>query len=194
MLISDRRLGLNPNPLSALVLHFGEGGVSAKPCEAAFVGQSLPHESKLETPPVTVFCSPAALKGMIKSYGRTFGSKVKVFPLYFLESEIDVASLLSLMAVNENGSMPLYLHSVMQILSDLGESYSYSRFKQKIQQADFSPMQRQPLELRLQLLESFLCGLSNGTPFALRTNRMVSAEAFLRFRPGGLTIVDLTDP
>jgi hypothetical protein len=192
MLISDRRIGLNPKPLSALVLHFGESGNISKPCEAAYVGTSA--DPNVEVPLVKVLCSPSALQGMTRSYAEKFGSAVKVYPLYFLEKEIDVTSLLSLMAVNENGSIPLYLHAVMQILSDLGSDYTYAKFKRKIDQADFSPMQRQPLELRLSLLESFLCGLSGKQPFALRTNKMVPLEAFQRFVPGGLTIVDLTDP
>ncbi len=98
------------------------------------------------------------------------------------------------MAVNGNGSMPLYLHTVMRILSELGEGYTYARFKDNIKKADFSPMQRQPLDLRLQLLESFLCGVANRMPYALRTKTKIPIESFDRFNAGGLTVVDLTDP
>lgn len=190
MLISDPRLGHLPSPLSALILHFGESGSTMKPCEAAFVGQS--DDPSVEVPDVNVFCSPSAYRRTKTLYDRLGGS-VKVWPLYFTEDDIDAQSLLALMAVDENGSMPLYMHVVMTILSDLGSSYTFTRFLSAIKQAEFDQFQRRSLELRLTLLQTFLCVKAGQQIYSMKTKQIV-AQPSEKFVAGGLTIVDLTDP
>jgi hypothetical protein len=190
MLISDPRLGHLPSPLSALVLHFGESGSTMKPCEAAFVGQS--DDPAVEVPPVNVFCSPSAYRKTKELYDRLGGS-VKVWPLYFTEDDIDAQSLLALMAVDENGSMPLYMHVVMTILSDLGSTYTFTKFLSAIKQAKFDPLQQRSLELRLTLLQTFLSVKSGQRFYSMKTKQPVE-QPDEKFTPGGLTIVDLTDP
>jgi hypothetical protein len=190
MLISDPRLGHLPSPLSALVLHFGESGSTSKPCEAAFVGQS--DDPSVDVPAVNVFCSPSAFGKTRALYDR-LGGGMNVWPLYFTEEDIDAQSLLALMAVEENGHMPLYMHVVLTILSDLGANYTFHRFRDAIKRAEFDGLQRKSLELRLQLLESFLCKKSGRSCYSVKTNQPVS-QPEEKFVAGGLTIVDLTDP
>jgi hypothetical protein len=190
MLISDPRLGHLPKPLSALVLHFGESGSTSKPCEAAFVGQS--DDPTIDVPPVNVFCSPSAFRKTKALYDR-LGGGIHVWPLFFTEEDIDAQSLLALMAVEENGSMPLYMHVVLTILSDLGSAYTFWRFRDAIKKADFDGLQRRSLELRLKLLESFLCKKVGRQVYSVRSNEPVPQPAE-KFVAGGLCIVDLTDP
>ncbi|KAJ9103641.1 hypothetical protein QFC19_004216 [Naganishia cerealis] len=190
MLISDPRLGHLPAPLSALVLHFGESGSTMKPCEAAFVGQS--DDPAVEVPSVNVFCSPSAYRKTKALYDRLGGS-VKIWPLYFTEDDIDAQSLLALMAVDETGSMPLYMHVVMTILSDLGNTYTFTRFLSAIKQAEFDPYQRRSLDLRLTLLQTFLCVKAGKQMYSMKTKNPIS-QPEEKFSAGGLTIVDLTDP
>lgn len=190
MLIPDPRLGELPAPLSAIVLHFGETGSTKKPCEAAFVGTVL--DDTVAAPPVYVLCSPS-------NYAQTkqlYEEHVKchnVFPLYFTEEDIDAQSLLSLMAIDENGHMPLYMQVVMTILSDLGSAYTYSTFKAKLNTHNFDAHQKGSLQLRLTLLETFLCQRVGQNFYDIRTKRPITQPEH-RFQAGRLTIVDLTDP
>jgi hypothetical protein len=190
MLIRDPRLGALPAPLSALVLHFGESGSTKKPCEAAFVG--IPTDKDVKPPSVYVLCSPNNLAQTQRLY-KDQAKCEKVFPLYFLEEDIDAQSLLSLMAVDENGHMPLYMQVVMTILSELGADYTYSSFKAKLDTYDFDVHQRGSLKLRLTLLESFLCERVGTTLRDVRSGRVVKQPKY-RFYQGRLTIVDMTDP
>ena len=203
MLIQDNRLGALPSALSALVLHFGESGTSLKPCEATFVGQC---EQVMVVPPdVVVFCSPSNYRHVATSYAQ-FGGGAKVYPLYFQEEDLDATSLLALMAVSESGQMPLYMHMVMQVISDLGESYSYTNFKMGLSTLMLEPIQARMLDQRLSLLEGFLCRKDRGKLFPIKRPKLAPgakgpAEPIAikqppggRFKQGQLTIVDLTDP
>jgi hypothetical protein len=197
MMIEDERLGLLPSPLSGLVLHFGASGTSLKPCEATFLG--LCDNPMVVCPEVVVFCSPSNLKHVSHSYAR-FGGGAKVYPLYFQEEDVDATSLLSLMAVSESGQMPLYMHMVMQVLSDLGEAYSYTNFKLRLGSLMLEPIQARMLDQRLSLLEGFLCKKSDDGKL-VGVKRGINGQQPIvrqprdgRFKKGMLTIVDLTDP
>lgn len=205
MLIQDRRLGLLPSALSALVLHFGESGSSLKPCEATFVGHSADHLVTL--PEVVVFCSPSNQTHVSRSYDQ-FGGGTKVYPLYFQEEDLDATSLLALMAVSDSGQMPLYIHMVMQVISELGEAYSYTNFKTRLGGLMLEPIQARMLDQRLSLLEGFLCRKQDDKLFAIKQPRPMPVDKNGnpipaqhikqppggRFKQGQLTIVDLTDP
>jgi hypothetical protein len=197
MMIEDDRLGLLPSPLSGLVLHFGESGTSLKPCEATFLG--LCDNPMVVCPEVVVFCSPSNLKHVSHSYAQ-FGGGAKVYPLYFQEEDVDATSLLSLMAVSESGQMPLYMHMVMQVLSDLGEAYSYTNFKLRLGSLMLEPIQARMLDQRLSLLEGFLCKKTDDGKL-VGVKRGINGQQPIvrqprdgRFKKGMLTIVDLTDP
>ena len=105
-----KALGRLVKPLSGLVLHVGETGACATPCEAAYVSSSMIDNA--QPPPVCVYVAPSSLNRMKKVYGH-FGSNLEVKPLYFSESELDAAAFLSLMAVNSSENAPLYMHTVL---------------------------------------------------------------------------------
>ncbi|KAH7916101.1 hypothetical protein BJ138DRAFT_685652 [Hygrophoropsis aurantiaca] len=175
-----RTIGVLEKPLSGLVLHFGEGGPSARPCEAAWVGVS--NMEGLETPKVRVYVSRSALNTMKKVYAP-LGDSVTVEPLFFSEEELDAEAFLSMMAVGSSDSAPLYIQGILSILRDLGENYTYAEFMRRLdmKKESFNPAQLSGLEQRMAILEAFM--------EPKRHKRSGS-----RFAAGQLTIIDLSDP
>lgn len=111
MLISNYSpIGTLERPLSGLVLHFGQGGPSSRPSEAAWVGVS---ETKDVRPPsVRVFVSHSSLKTMTAVYAP-LGKNITVEPLFFTEDELDAESFLSMMCVSHSESAPLYIQIIL---------------------------------------------------------------------------------
>jgi hypothetical protein len=74
--------------------------------------------------------------------------------------------MMDLMAVKtDDGSMPLYLHTVSQIIRDLrlaqqqkeeDEAFQYGEFKRMINDCRLTDAQKAPLSQRLDTLESFM--------------------------------------
>jgi len=185
-------LGRLVKPLSGLVLHVGETGACATPCEAAYVSSSMIDNAK--APPVRVYVSPSSLKRMKKVYG-CLGPNVEVKPLYFSESELDAPAFLSLMAVNSSDNAPLYMQTVLSILRELGDDYTYSAFITKLEESkkSMNPAQKAGLKQRLDLLQTFTRPADKFTSSykARNTTAMKDEE---RFAAGMVTIVDLSDP
>ena len=75
-------------------------------------------------------------------------------------------------------------------MRDLGEDFTFTQFKEKIEirKKSFNSSQKSGLEQRMALLESFLH--SSGTGRFGSYNKVTSS---LRFGSGQLTIVDLSD-
>ena len=104
------QIGSLAKPLCGLVLHFGEGGSSSLPNETAWLSASL--SSHFTGPPVRVYVSRSSLQTMRAVYAR-FGANVIVEPLLLHNSELDAATILSMMAVGSMESAPLYMQIVM---------------------------------------------------------------------------------
>lgn len=105
-------IGLLEEAMSALVLHFGEGGTSSLPSEVTWLGSiSKPYD--IELPKVRVFVSPSSIKTMCATYGNALGDKVEVYPLHFTQAELDAAAILSMMSINSPDQAPLYMHLVL---------------------------------------------------------------------------------
>ncbi|KAF8558824.1 hypothetical protein OG21DRAFT_1474654 [Imleria badia] len=177
-----RPLGFLQKPLSGLVLHFGEGGPSARPSEAAWI--ALSDMPAVHTPRVKVFVSRSSLKTMTAVYAP-LGERVTVEPLLLKKDELDAQAFLSMMAVGSSDSAPLYIQGVLSILRDLGEDFSYDEFMKRLQdkKESFNPAQLTGLEQRMALLTSFL-----------DTRRSTGNPRTERFAGGQLTIIDLSDP
>lgn len=115
MLLPDfTQIGTLTQPLSGLVLHFGEGGADSQPSEAAWVA-SLLDETR-PAPRVVVYVSPSSLKRMRNIYEKV-GSEIVVEPLLFSKSELDAQAFLSLMAIGSSEHVPLYMHVIMVSVS-----------------------------------------------------------------------------
>jgi hypothetical protein len=185
-------LGNLVKPLSGLVLHVGETGACASPCEASYVGVSTVGNAK--PPPVVVYVAPSSLKRMQQVYGR-LGSNIEVKPLFFSPSELDAAAFLSLMAISSSDNAPLYMQTVLSILRELGDDYTYSAFMARIDEhkKDMNPAQKAGLKQRLDLLTTFTQSTrSPKLPHNARSS--ISTVEEQRFAAGRVTIVDLSDP
>ncbi|KAI6105717.1 hypothetical protein EDD17DRAFT_308389 [Pisolithus thermaeus] len=173
-------IGALKKPLSGLVLHFGEGGPSARPCEAAWVATS--ENPGIKTPKVRVYVSKSSINTMRAVYAP-LGDKVTVEPLLFDKNELDAQAFLSMMAVGSSENAPLYMQGVLAILRELGENFTYEKFMKRLDERKegFNPIQISGLEQRMLLLTSLL----DNDKYSKRTGR---------FAAGQLTIVDLSDP
>ncbi|KAG6880447.1 hypothetical protein C0992_000049 [Termitomyces sp. T32_za158] len=175
--------GLLNKALSGLVLHFGEGGPSSLPSEAAWL--SMANSFNIKPPEVRVFVSQSSLNTM-KTVYAPLGGHIIVEPLIFSESELDAQAFLSMMAIGGSESAPLYIQVILTILRDLGENYTFNAFTQELekQKKKFNPSQLSGLEQRMSLLTSFLAKDKKSRRHAPTS----------RFAAGRLTIIDLSDP
>ncbi|KAH7888248.1 hypothetical protein F5I97DRAFT_1926676 [Phlebopus sp. FC_14] len=188
-------IGALTKPLAGLVLHFGEGGPSARPAEAAWVGVPSASHPKVKTPAVCIFVSWSSLKHTMHAVYEPLGKRVKVMPLVFSESELDAQAFLSMMAVGSSESAPLYIQIVLSILRELGESFSYRRFMRRLEEKNFNPAQTAGLEQRLSLLQSFMEPVQPSNSGGTRTQHGGRAtDRSARFAAGQITIMDLSDP
>ncbi|ORY67472.1 uncharacterized protein BCR38DRAFT_337102 [Pseudomassariella vexata] len=149
------KLGKLPRPLTGIVFHYDtfisdNGGT---PCEAAYLS-SHPNVN------VRVLCAPTNTRTITNTYRAL--PNVKVEQLKLDEGDLNTERMLDLMAVGE-GNMPLYMHVVQRILRDMrmaqqeaGSTFKYTTFQQMIMQSDLTPLQRAPLQQRLDTLESYM--------------------------------------
>ncbi|KAF7433195.1 hypothetical protein PC9H_005144 [Pleurotus ostreatus] len=175
-------IGTLQKPLSGLILHYGEGGSSGRPCEVAWLAVS--RFKAVHPPPVKVYVSSSSLNTMRKIYAP-LGSHIQVEPLCFTETELDAAAFLSMMAVGSSESAPLYIQILLSILRDLGENFTYSAFQTELdsRKRTFNPAQVAGLEQRMSLLKAFMFDKKKKHP-----------KQTSRFAPGQITIIDLSDP
>ncbi len=183
-MIPSSTLGVLQKPLSALVFHYEECGsrLGLKPCEAAFLArQNLQMQSHPTVKSVTIMASPSNLLSLTKLYQQIPG--VAVGPFKLLPRELNIGTMLTLMAVDQSDTAPLYMSQVTRILREMatdGLEFSYHTFKYHLDQADLDRRQREFLSQRLDLLESFLDLKGNQTSPG--------------FESGTVTIIDMSCP
>jgi hypothetical protein len=110
---------------------------------------------------LTPYYSSIGLTGQKKTYQSL---NVSVEPLQIDSHALNTKRVLDLMAVKpEEGSVPLYIHTVNRILREMrmsqqvaGTRFDYQTFKKEILAAELSPAQLAPLSQRLAMLESFM--------------------------------------
>jgi hypothetical protein len=176
--------------MAALVFHFDQAPENM--CEAVTLSKpraDLPSSMARAVANVVVLVSPANYRRRKRFYD-SLGFPVKVQPLLFTWSDLDVEDLRTLMHVAHD---PLYMESVIDYLRSMQKQDSkptFSEFRSHIDKMEFSVSQRSPLELRLQLLASFLKeDHSNSSMFP----GMPDVGTVLR-QGNGMVICDLTDP
>ncbi len=192
-LATNHDAGALPYPLAGMVMHYDSysNQNTTQLCEAAYLCSS--------GIPVTILVSPSNIWAMKRLYSNLPGlgpdsPRPKVLPLYLEEDQLDVSRILKLMAVDPaTNRPPLYMEVVMNIVREMameGSAFMYSEFRERLALTQWVGGQETPLNLRLQLLDSFIA------PSKLtRTTRPArSEENIWEFEPGSLTIVDLSDP
>ncbi|KAF1349920.1 hypothetical protein BDV97DRAFT_352752 [Delphinella strobiligena] len=99
-----------------------------------------------------------------------------------------------LMAFSDSeGPVPLYMEVIMRILREMAmkdSTFNYKEFKAALSREMFNPSQKQMMDIRFNLLESFLDMASINSGKQVKPNRI---DVFSP-QPGTLTIVDLSDP
>ena len=89
---------------------------------------------------------------------------IRVEPLEIDQKHLNTKRMLDLMAVGQNdGPVPLYIHTVKRILRNMrivqqesGGGFDYQHFKRLITSSGLTPAQLEPLNQRLDTLESFM--------------------------------------
>ncbi|KAI5863762.1 hypothetical protein GGS23DRAFT_604766 [Durotheca rogersii] len=182
-----------PNLLTAMVMHYDRYAShnSSQVCEAAYLCSS--------GIPVTVLVSPSNIWAMHRLYSNLPGlppasPPPKVFPLYLDEDQLDISRILRLMAVNpDSKNPPLYMEVIMNLVRGMamtGRRFTYSKFRAELDKIKWLQGQKGPLALRLQLLDTMIKPSSKTA-----TPRPAPApEDIWAFKPGTLTIIDLSDP
>lgn len=173
----DRRVGTLPAPLSTIVFHYDEEN-GGQPCEAAFLSE-LKDRSGPGVQEVVVLVSPTSLQRRRKVYQNL--PHVRVEALRIAEKELNASRMLCMMGADNLEQVPLYLHTALSILRDMSaENFIYQDFRKRLKEPRFNRNQNSMLQLRLDLLDSFLKGSD--------------ADMSSYFKPGRLVIIDLSDP
>lgn len=207
-LLPHPSLGSLPNPLTALVFHYDSftSMAGGQVCEAAYLCSSGLA--------VRVLVPPTNLAALTTLYSNMPGlppdcARPTVYPFFFAERHLNARRLMTLMAAGSvDGPVPLYLQSVLQILremalerqseskidyADFQLEIDYADFKRRILEKNLSANQLAPLNLRLELLESFL-DFPKG-PFLGGGSKKTKATGIdWTHAPGTITIVDLSCP
>ncbi|KAK2739634.1 hypothetical protein FQN55_009370 [Onygenales sp. PD_40] len=187
------------SPLTGLVLHYDKftGIETGQLCEAAYLSTKIP---------VRVLVSPSNYAHMAELYANLPGlpegaQRPKVSRMYFREDQLTLGMMKDLMAVSGNGTTPLYMEVVTKVLREMAEQsqgrrgIDFQEFRSRLREARFTKDQNGPLEMRLQLLESFLQKPSTGMLGKYRTtNPALPEENVWDFPKGSLTIIDLSCP
>ncbi|KAL9028993.1 MAG: hypothetical protein Q9196_002714 [Gyalolechia fulgens] len=205
------QLGKLPNPLAAIVFHYDSftSYGSKQLCEAAYLCSS--------GVPVKVLVSPTNFWRMKQMYenlpiSSPSSRKPEIVPMKFQDKHLDVARMMSMMAVI------LRILREMAVESQGAPGLDYDAFRKKVDAEAFTGQQMAPLKLRLELLESFMdkpskTGKGQQAPSfpdtragkRARDNWFVekarersieqqSVDRAWDFKPGTLTIIDLSCP
>jgi hypothetical protein len=182
-LVPSKHLGKLQSPLSALVFSYAQfrgDGVGFTVSEAAFLGSSSPElPGGDHVKRVHVLVLPFNFVQISRFYLQL--PNVVVTPFKLNAADLDVDTMLTLMNVSGSGEIPLYMAQVKQILREIstaGEPFNYKAFRLHLEEKKFSPAQLKLLQMRLDLLESFL-DMNANCPG-------------LRFHPGEITIMDMS--
>lgn len=182
--IPSPNLGRLQSPVSTLVFSYSDwssGGAGFNISEAAFLGAENPSYPGHHVKRVNVLISPSN-PAIRKLYQRL--PNVRMIPFKLKAKTLDIGALRTLMAVDEKSTIPLYMARVEAVLRGIAAesedgSLNYAEFKHRLAQENFDPTQTNMLEMRLNLLESFL-DMQGDAPEA-------------DFQPGEITIMDLSD-
>jgi hypothetical protein len=182
--IPSRHLGQLKSPVSTLVFSYGEwssGGAGFNISEATYLTAPSKVVPGHRVKRITVLTSPSN-PAINRLYQRH--PNVRIIPFRLKAKTLDISALRTLMAIDEKSTVPLYMAKVESILRSIAAksmdgSLDYIKFKQALKLESFDPTQTNMLEMRLNLLESFL-DLTDKAPQP-------------DFLPGEITIMDLSD-
>ncbi|KAJ5495750.1 hypothetical protein N7539_000866 [Penicillium diatomitis] len=196
-LLQDSPVGKVSAPLAGMVFHCDNFSAhsSSQICEAAYLCSA--------GIPVRVLVSPTNYLAMKNAYCNLPGlenvaKRISVEPMYLPLKGLNVAMMKALMGLSDETSPPLYMEVVMKILRQMAldnqgrDTFDYKRFRKNLDAESFLKGQNLPLQMRLDVLESFF------EPGAVKPEkgprRPSRTDKMWNFEPGTLTIVDLSCP
>lgn len=184
-LIPSPLLGNLQKPLSALIFNFSEysSHTNFRPSEVAFLTSPNKQKPKhLKVKKVNVLISPSNYHSLNALYSEIPG--VSVEPFLLRPEDVNIATMLTLMSVDNTQATPLYLGTVTKFLREMAAqsfgTFNYVEFRRRLDDAGFDKKQLDFLNQRLDLLESFM-DLEGGTTSPT-------------FNAGEITIIDLSCP
>lgn len=192
-LVSHEHLGSLPHPLTAMVYHYDpQASMAGQVCEAVYLCSPSVE--------VRVLVSPTSYHRMVKLYGNlkglSPGCTVVIEPLILKQEYINVERVTAFMAANDNGEgLPLYMYSVLRLLREMASEpnakpgIDYQDFRARVDMLGFSPAQKIPLSLRLDLLEEFIEAQTPKLKGNLNPRKKGNDWGPV---PGRLTIIDLS--
>lgn len=182
-IIPSAHLGQLESPVSTLVFNYGEwssGGAGFNISEATFLSKANARFPGHQAKRITVLVSPSN-----QAIKRLYAFKnVRIIPFRLSAKTLDIGALRTLMAIDDKAAMPLYMAKVESILRAIAAksadgSLNYAEFKKQLDLESFDATQTNMLDMRLNLLESFL--------------DMTGIAPQPDFLPGEITIMDLSD-
>ncbi|KAH7095234.1 hypothetical protein FB567DRAFT_586564 [Paraphoma chrysanthemicola] len=206
-LLTDEEIGKNPNPLAGVVFHYNRSQ-SGEVCEAAYLCSSLKTR-------VRVLVSRSNYKGLERRYkdlAEKVEGNIKVMPLDLRPSHLNVERMQVLMAVGKEGDLFLYMNVLMSILRNMAIAnegigkFNYGEFATKLAEAGLTDMQSGPMNMRLDLLESYVDVPPRPIVSRSKSGKITTRPRdhfprlsedkpdYLEGESGVLTIIDLTDP
>ncbi|KAG9517555.1 hypothetical protein KCU93_g8690, partial [Aureobasidium melanogenum] len=188
-LYASPAIGKLPKPLAGIVFHNNTASAH-NICEAA---QLVSLGVK-----VNVLVSRSNYHALSTIYKNAVGVKheklLNVQPLVLQSHHLTAERMHRLMAFAESETaVPLYMEVIMRILREMaitGLPFSYATFKANLDNEGLQPGQKVMMDMRLDLLESFL------DPGCIKASKKTSSKKpdLFTTSPGSLTIVDLSDP
>ncbi|KAL7937344.1 hypothetical protein V8C35DRAFT_292270 [Trichoderma chlorosporum] len=186
--LTRSKANLLRHPLTGIVFHYDSSGGSL--CEAAYLASA-------EDVSVRVLCAPTNIRDIKSIYSKL--PNVSVEELRINQSDLNTKRMMDLMAVSsvQGNGIPLYLHVAQRILRELrieeqalGTTFNYREFKERLMDETLANGQLQPLQQRLDNLESFMVK-QQVDQYALQSQGDGNSW---ESKAGQLTIVDLSCP
>ena len=148
------------NPLTGLVFHYDSftSAVDDHACEAAYL-----CSFGIKVTVLISLSNFARMKSLYQNLSGLAKNEPKVKPLLLQQRYLNVERLMTLMAVDSTeGQVSLYIQVIYKILREMTRELNskseidYHDFKRRILATDLTSAQLEPLNLRLDLLESFI--------------------------------------
>lgn len=184
-LMAAASIGRVIEPLAGVVFNYNPG-CTPTASEAAFLCSMAI--------PVNVLVSQSNIHALQKAYSSIPGAseRLTISPLLLSPSDLSIERMHKLMAFSDKqNSMPLYMSVILRILRQMAikagaNAFDYVSFKKAVQNENLTKDQLIPLEMRLELLESFMD--------TRKKKNAGESKSLFELKPGTLTIIDLTDP
>ncbi|KAI5208454.1 hypothetical protein E4T38_02914 [Aureobasidium subglaciale] len=189
-LFASSKVGVLPKPLAGVVFHNNTAS-SHNICEAAYL-VSLGVR-------VNILVSRSNYHALSSIYKTTISSSaahlLDIQPLVLQSHHLTAERMHRLMAFQESETtVPLYMEVIMRILREMAMSglpFNYATFKANLDNEGLQPGQKVMMDMRLNLLESFL---DPSCIKATKASKTAKKSDMFTTSPGTLTIVDLSDP